>query len=538
MSVSVVVLIVRWLQQGTVTWRRTPLDLPLLAFIGSAALSTFFAINRNVALFGTYDRWEGLLTIVTYGLVFWLTVQLLSGEADARGLTWSLLLSGYVIAAVAILQSAFGLLGGGYFHGANNIIRPDVTLANPDFLGIFLAMLLPVAFAKMVSRRPITTRVLAANLVVVLFFGLLASFTRAAWIGAIVGVVVVLVLRRGRFHVWPFLISASVVVVGFAVFAGIAAARPSSGGGGIGQALIERIASIADLKSGTENERIATWGDTLPLIASRPILGYGPDTFGLVYPQFERINQRFVLWDKPHQDALGVAASQGVIGLLAYIWILVAFVRAFWKGRFQRGAVALFAGWVAYVVSIQADFSWIPTSVPFWLFAAAAIVTWAPGVEPVRVAQFPRRIAVPVLAASSIALIALLIPAVVLPYLADANYYAAPSSSNLQQARATIDRARQFSPYEAVYANVAGNYALNLDQNGTPSLNADWAGAREAYEAAARLGSFSPEMFRELAIVDEHLGDHASAVTAARRALELDRYDPESQLLLKRLTGQ
>jgi putative inorganic carbon (HCO3(-)) transporter len=537
-AVSVVVLLVRWLQQGTVTWKRTPLDLPLLAFIGSAALSTIFAINRNVALFGTYDRWEGLLTIVTYGLVFWLTVQLLSSEADARGLTWSLLLSGYVIAAVAILQSAFGLLGGGYFHGANNIIRPDVTLANPDFLGIFLAMLLPVAFAKMVSRRPITTRVLAANLVVVLFFGLLASFTRAAWIGAIVGVVVVLVLRRGRFHVWPFLISASVVVVGFAVFAGIAAARPSSGGGGIGQALIERIASIADLKSGTENERIATWGDTLPLIASRPILGYGPDTFGLVYPQFERINQRFVLWDKPHQDALGVAASQGVIGLLAYIWILVAFVRAFWKGRFQRGAVALFAGWVAYVVSIQADFSWIPTSVPFWLFAAAAIVTWAPGVEPVRVAQFPRRIAVPVLAASSIALIALLIPAVVLPYLADANYYAAPSSSNLQQARATIDRARQFSPYEAVYANVAGNYALNLDQNGTPSLNADWAGAREAYEAAARLGSFSPEMFRELAIVDEHLGDHASAVTAARRALELDRYDPESQLLLKRLTGQ
>src|SRR5438132_4798726 len=132
-AVSVVLLLVRWLQQGAVTWRRTPLDLPLLAFIGSAALSTVFAINRNVALFGTFDRWEGLLTIVTYGLVFWLSVQLLSDESDARGLTWSLLLSGYVIAGVAILQSAFGFLGGGYFHGPNNIIRPDVTLANPDF---------------------------------------------------------------------------------------------------------------------------------------------------------------------------------------------------------------------------------------------------------------------------------------------------------------------------------------------------------------------------------------------------------------------
>jgi putative inorganic carbon (HCO3(-)) transporter len=533
-----VLLLVRWLQQRAVRWKRTPLDLPLLAFIGSAALSTVFAINRNVAIFGTYDRWEGLLTIVTYGLVFWLAVQLLSGEADARGLTWSLLISGYVIAAVAILQSAFGLLGGGYFHTGNNIIRPDVTLANPDFLGIFLAMLLPVAFAKLVSRRPITTRVLAANLVVVLFFGLVASFTRAAWIGAIVGVVVVLVLRRGRVHVWPLVISASVLVVGFAIMAGIAAARPSNGGSGIGQALIARIASIADLKSGTSNERIATWGDTLPLIASRPILGYGPDTFGLVYPQFQRGNQHFVLWDKPHQDALGVAASQGLIGLLAYIWILVAFVRAFWKGRYQRGAVALFAGWVAYAVAIQADFSWIPTSIPFWLFAAAAIVTWAPKLEQVRVAELPRRIAVPVLVAGSIALIALLIPGVVLPYLADADYYATQGAPNLEQARATIGQARQFAPSEAVYAMVAANYALNLDQNGIPASNADWAAAREADHAAARLGSYSPEMFRQLALVDEHLGDHTGAVAAARRALELDRYDPRSQALLKALVGQ
>ena len=75
-------------------------------------------------------------------------------------------------------------------------------------------------------------------------------------------------------------------------------------------------------------------------------------------------------------------------------------------------------------------------------------------------------------------------------------------------------------------------------QNGNPAANADWQAAREAYEAADRLGSFSPEMFRELAVVDEHLGDHAAAVGAAQRALSLDRYDPDSQKLLKQLTGQ
>ena len=200
--------------------------------------------------------------------------------------------------------------------------------------------------------------------------------------------------------------------------------------------------------------------------------------------------------------------------------------------------MALLGGWVAYTVAIQFDFSWIPASMPFWMFTAAAIVTWSPKIEPIQVIEFPRRIAIAVLPAGSVVLIALLVPGVVLPYLADADYYASQSAPTLQEGRSIIGQARQFSPYEAVYANVAGNYALNLDQNGTPSPNADWAAAREAYEAAARLGSYSPEMFRELAIVEEHLGDHAAAVAAARRALELDRYDPDSQLLLKRLTGQ
>src|SRR2546430_981786 len=94
---------------------------------------------------------------------------------------------------------------------------------------------------------------------------------------------------------------------------------------------------------------------------------------------------------------------------------------------------------------------------------------------PVRVSEFLRRIGVPVLAAGSIALIALLIPAVLLPYMADAKYYAAQDAPNLEQARVTMGQARQFAPYEAVYAIVAGNYALNLDQIGNPASNADWA---------------------------------------------------------------
>jgi hypothetical protein len=170
----------------------------------------------------------------------------------------------------------------------------------------------------------------------------------------------------------------------------------------------------------------------------------------------------------------------------------------------------------------------------FWLFAAAAVVTWAPNVKPAVVVAFPRRVAVPALALGAVALAALAIPAVVLPYLADADYYSSQVTPILVS-RAQIAQARSFAPYEAAYAIEAGNYALNFDANGNPAPDADWAAAREAFETAARLGSYSPEMFRDLAGVDEHLGDHAAALAAARQALSLDRYDTVSQALVTKL---
>src|SRR5207249_7399599 len=166
------------------------------------------------------------------------------------------------------------------------------------------------------------------------------------------------------------------------------------------------------------------------------------------YTQFRSAIRNAILFDDPHEEAIGIAAKQGVVVLLAYLWILVAFVWAFWKGRHHAGAVAFFGGWVGYQVSMQVDFSYIPTAVPFWLFAAAAIVTWAPDVKPARVFAFPRRVAVPALAVGSLALVALAIPSVVLPYLADAAYYSSQAQA-IPLARTTIAQARSYVPYEA-----------------------------------------------------------------------------------------
>src|SRR5207253_6585623 len=134
---------------------------------------------------------------------------------------------------------------------------------------------------------------------------------------------------------------------GLAVSIGILAIRPANPQADFAHAIVSRIVSSTDVGSGSVASRINTWRDTLPLIAGRPILGWGPDTFGLVYPKYQSTYRQGEFFDKPHQEVLGVAAAQGLVGVAAYIWILISLIRAFWKGRYLRGAVALFAGLIA-----------------------------------------------------------------------------------------------------------------------------------------------------------------------------------------------
>jgi tetratricopeptide (TPR) repeat protein len=157
--------------------------------------------------------------------------------------------------------------------------------------------------------------------------------------------------------------------------------------------------------------------------------------------------------------------------------------------------------------------------------------------QPTRIAAFPKTVAIPTVTGAALFLVAIAIPALALPYIADAHYYSSQAAGDIRAARSQIAQARSLAPFEATYATQAGDYALELDSNGNPSPNADWTGALEAYSSAARLGSYAPETFQHLAITQEHLGDHSAAVAAARRALELDPYDPKSRALLAKLTS-
>ena len=536
--------LLRFARSGHVTFRRTRLDVPLLVFIGSAILSTVLAVNRNVALFGTYSRYEGLLTLMTYVALFWLVVQTHADADDARAIVRWMFISAYLVSVIAILQAIFGSLAGGGAGGETafsfgGLVRADATFGNPNALATFLAMLLPPALDMLIGARSMSSRVLAVNLLVVMSLALVVTFGRGAWVGAAVGIAIVLAARR------PWRRPGFALALGVTALLLLAVAAGAfflHGGLPLARSTLARALSVSDVASGSGLTRLHIWRDTLGLVASRPITGYGPDTFGLVYPKFQTGDWTpGFLNDKAHADILQVAATQGLVGVAAYLWVIVAFTRAFWQGRGVPGAVAVFAGWTAYQIPTQVNFSFLPAALPFWIFSAAAVTVWGEGVAFTgRSRQLPRLVSIPIGAILTLALIALVGPGIARPYDADAHFLSgltAETEGRLAEARVELSQARALSPEQSAYAVEAGDLALGLDQNGTTASDADWQSAREAYEDAARLGTFSPSAFRNLALADHALGRSREAVAAARRAVELDRFDPQNQAVLSALIG-
>jgi O-antigen ligase len=507
-----VLLVMRWLATGAVVFKRTPLDLPLLAFLASAVLSAVVGINVNVGLFGTYTRYDGALTLITYAALFWLSVQALQDAEDARGLVRAMLAGAYLVALLAIGQWLVDTIVG------RPVPRAYGTLGNANVLGAYLVMLSPAAYQALRSATSAGRRLLAANVLVTLVVAVVLSASHSAWLGLVAAIVILIAGRQ-----YPQLSRRGRIVIAAAGLAVFAVATPI---------VFSRITDIA--------QRLGIWGDTLQLIASRPVFGYGPDTFGLVYPRFQ--SAQWVLGypqiDKAHSELLQVAATQGLFGLAIFLWILAVFVLAFRRGRGLPEAWPMFAGWAAYQVVLMLNFSALSSAFPFWIFAAASIVVWGawrevrwvpePARPPVVVSGIVMAALVPAFAVPALALA---IPTVVLPYLADSSLRdAVNAQQSFHPAAATLfaRNARGLNPQESVYAVEAGNIAFE---------NNDWPTARDAYLDASWLGTFDPRVYRDLAIADSNLGLRSEAIAAAQHAVYLDPFDPINQAILAQMMG-
>jgi O-antigen ligase len=139
--------------------------------------------------------------------------------------------------------------------------------------------------------------------------GLVATYTRGAWIGFAAGVLTVAAtVRRGR---W-------LLLAGLLVLAGGLLAGPPE--------LRERFLSIADPAEAGIRERVYMWRSGLAMWRERPVLGIGPGGVKREYPRYALPEAFKKRTSHVHSTPLQILVERGALGLAAWLAVWAAFL--------------------------------------------------------------------------------------------------------------------------------------------------------------------------------------------------------------------
>ncbi|HUF23000.1 MAG TPA: O-antigen ligase family protein [Vicinamibacterales bacterium] len=291
--------------------------LPLILYAVWTLVATVYSRDPGVSLRGNKE----LLLL----LVVPLTMSLLRGDRAARTLD-ALISIGPLVALVGVYQ--YALLD--YVDLGQ---RPQGTLGHyMTYSGIL--MLLVCATAARLLFEP-GKRIWPALIMPALLFALAATLSRNAYVGALVGVAVLLLLRDFR-----LVALLPVAIAGFVLFA------PSH--------IVDRAYSMFDLKETTNRDRVAMLQAGAGMINDEPITGIGPDMVGRVYPEYRTDDAVDIEVPHLHNVPAQIAAERGLPALALWIWFVAVAARDLLRQvRRERTALAA-AGLAALAAMVTA----------------------------------------------------------------------------------------------------------------------------------------------------------------------------------------
>jgi len=336
---------------------RSRLHVAVAAIVVVSALSTLFAENRYVALFGEENHYLGLTFVLDMALLYVAVAVAFRHRED-----WALLggimafATTLVLAYAAIQYRGLDPLG----WSVNARSSTFSTLGDADTLGRYFSLVFGASAGVAVAGRgriPTGLRMLGAALALAVLGAAALSTVRGTFLGiaAVLFAVPFVYLRTrdsGRRARAMAAIGAVAIVAGLA---GLLAFAPV---GAKAQTVLRDPGTAIRLRLFDSAARAAL---------DRPLLGYGPDNFAVAYPRYRRPDGTTVgvLDSDAHNWLFQTAATTGALGLLALVVAILMSLLTLWNGLTRR------AGALGPALLLA--------SIAYWTHAATTIAS--PGVD-------------------------------------------------------------------------------------------------------------------------------------------------------------
>lgn len=336
----------------------SPINRYIILYAAIYLAGTFFSVDLEGSLNPGLLRVAFILFAVVLG-------NAVSNRRQLDTLIFLMVLAGTAVAAYGILQYIFrwgyqsaAWVDSDMFSGIE--FRVPSTLENPNMLGQYFLLAIPLGGAKLLSSREWGARIFYLCCCGLMCVCMLLTFSRGAWLGLLFAGAVFFVFLNPRLMLLaPFALIALYFIL------------PDT--------VISRFTSIGDLSDDSTSYRLYIWLGTLAMLKDYWLCGIGPgeDAFNMVYPAY---SYNAITAPHSHNLFLQIVCDAGITALVVFILLLFVYFRMLCsalsreKDRTSRMLqIAFTSGACGFMVQAMTDYSFYNYRVMFLFFVFLAL---------------------------------------------------------------------------------------------------------------------------------------------------------------------
>lgn len=320
--------------------KRSLILFAFVAYIAALVASTVFGLDSYRSFFGNYERMWGVFQLSHFFLFFLVCAGMFKFAGEWRKFLRVAVAVGFLSAIAGLAHFFFVWVSSGSMPRAFGLV------GNPAFLAGYL--LFPVFFSILFFFEKVSMRWWYGVGAVLSVFAIVASGTRGAMLALVgagfLGAVLLAVFAKTKKVKYPAIAMCAVAVLGAGILFASADrlfekpvrvsqetfysldyfdASPKESGG-----IFSRITNFSFYDVTTQTRLIA-WRSALTEMKAHPIFGVGPENFILAFnkkfdPAFYTYERSEIWFDHAHNAFIDILTSEGIVGLLAYVFLFIA----------------------------------------------------------------------------------------------------------------------------------------------------------------------------------------------------------------------
>ena len=361
-----VALCLAWIEKIN-PWIRTPIDLPLLGFVGWVLCTVPFAADPAYS----FSEWRKLVAQI---LVFYWAMFVLRSHRRielSRQIFWAVVLGSLVLSGYALVD--FVLRGGTW---RDRVVRAEAPFSDFQWLTTYLVLVIPILIGWIITNRTLWIRAVGTLTLVLAGLAQVAAYTRAGWVAHFAQAVGFgLMAGRRQLVIW-------VLVGTIAMGGGLLA---------VSQVGYQR----GTIDPWTLSARVKTWALGLHQVVQHPLVGvgYGNGTFLKVYAAEVEAEEGKGAMEKVlpalHNSFAMVLMGSGVPAVILFIWIFARIVSTLTKewrgdmtGETQGVLVAVAVVTVGFATRNLFDYMFAGSlAYLFWILVAVGVCSVRTGIS-------------------------------------------------------------------------------------------------------------------------------------------------------------